>query len=622
MTSAGRLIIGHYAARATRQPRGAWIVVGAVTALAGAWFASPSALAAQRPAADISSRAFAAVRPVLSGARAMETVAYLDRFVRWPGNPGFDSSIAHVAGRLAAAGYVEQSVARPTDRLTYRVERYPMTGPAWEPLSASVLLAGFGPQSAYRTRTGHPPILDFATNRNMVATNSFSTPAGGVDAEVVRVEPGTPAALGAALDAAHVAGKIVMADAAAGRLFTEAVVKRGAIGVFAYAMPAYTQPQKNTHSIQFTSIPYDSAKQSWAILLSYDARGQLFDVLREGPVRVHVAIATRFVSPATELAIVAETRGSARPDERFVYSAHVQEPGANDDASGVGALTEMARTLATLVKSGTADPKRTITMLWGQEIRVTDRFLRQDTVRLKGVHWGVSLDMVGEDTKKTGGTFLIEKMPDPSAIWTRGDDHHTEWGGRPLDESAMRPHYFNDYLLARCLEQSRATGAGWVVQTNPFEGGSDHTAYLNNGKPGVLFWNFTDQFYHTDGDRLDMVSPPAIQNAATAALVSGLILASADGVTARAIVAELERAAIARLEAETALSRDAIAKGSDQRAERHIVDVWGTWYADALRSAADIEVGGPGATTTASIDAAVKAVDARTRELIRSITGE
>ena len=63
-------------------------------------------------------------------------------------------------------------------------------------------------------------------------------------------------------------------------------------------------------------------------------------------------------------------------------------------------------------------------------------------------------------------------------------------------------------------------------EANPFEGGSDHTAYLNNGKPGVLFWHFTDQFYHTDGDRIDMVSPFTLQNVGTAALVSGLTLAS------------------------------------------------------------------------------------------------
>jgi aminopeptidase YwaD len=572
----------------------------------------------QRPTGDptrgVADREFALVRPLLSGDRAKETVAYMDRFVRWPGNPGFDSSIHHVAAKLAAAGYVEQSAAKATDRLTYRIERYPLANPAWTPVSASLQLFGFGPGAASRTRPGYPAILDFASNRNMVATNSFSTP--GVNEEVVRVASLTPAVL----DSAKVAGKIVMADAPVGRLFTEAVVRRGAAGVLAYAMPAYTQPEKNTHSIQFGSIPYDSSKKGWGIILSFDARKQILDLLKEGPVRLLVKIETQFTSPATELAIVAEVKGSAKPDERMVYSAHVQEPGANDDASGVGALAEMARTLAELVKSRRADPKRTITMLWGQEIRVTDRYLKQDSVRLKGVRWGISLDMVGEDTEKTGGTFLIEKMPDPSAIWTRGNDKHSEWGGSPLQEKDMRPHFFNDFLLARCLDQSRATG--WVVKTNPFEGGSDHTAYLNNGKPGVLFWHFTDQFYHTDGDRIDKVSAKTLQNAGTAALVSGLLLATADGAAARGIVAELKSAAVARLEAETTLSKEALAKGGDQPTERKILETWGAWYVSAIKSAAEVEVGGSSAATTAAIEAAVRAVADRTRALVRSITQE
>lgn len=576
-------------------------------------FASTGTAQAGAPIAD---RYFSLVRPALSGARAKETVAYMDKFVRWPGNPGFDSSIAHVAGKLAAAGYVEQSAAKPADRLTYRVEKYPMTTAAWEPQSASLELFGFGPNAAYRTRPGYPAILDFKTNRNMVASNSFSTAGGGVNEEVVHVDAITPAAL----DAANVRGKIVMADGRIGQLFTEAVVKRGAIGVMAYSMPAYTQPEKNTHSIQFSSIPYDSSKKAWGIILSFDARKQLLDALKDGPIRVFVKIDARFVNPATELAVVAEVRGSAKPDERFVYSAHVQEPGANDDASGVGALAESARTLAELVKSGRVDPKRTITMLWGQEIRVTDRYLKQDQERLKGVRWGISLDMVGEDTQKTGGTFLIEKMPDPSAIWTRGEDKHTEWGGSALAESAMKPHYFNDFLFARCLEQSKING--WVVKTNPFEGGSDHTAYLNNGKPGVLFWHFTDQFYHTDGDRIEMVSASTLHNAATVALVSGLVLASADGNTARAIITELQRAAIARLETESTLGKEEIAKGGDQVKERHIIDVWGKWYVDALKSTSDIELGGSSAQTTAAIEAAVSAVETRTRALVKGLTAE
>jgi aminopeptidase YwaD len=568
----------------------------------------------------VADREFALVRPLLSGERAKETVAYMDHFVRWPGNPGFDSSINHVAAKLRDAGYVEQSSARPTDRLTYRVERYPLANPAWTPESGSVHIFGFGPQAASRVRPNYPAVLDFSTNRNMIATNSFSTPEGGVNEEVVRVVAATPAALPAALDSAKVAGKIVMADGPVGRLFTEAVVRRGAVGVLAYSMPAYTQPEKNTHSIQFSSVPYDTTKKAWGILLSFDARQQLLDLMKDGTLRLHIQIKTRFIAPATELAVVAEVRGSVKPDERMVYSAHVQEPGANDDASGVGALAEMARTLASLTKNNQFDAKRTITMLWGQEIRVTDRYLKQDTVRLKGVRWGISLDMVGEDTQKTGGTFLIEKMPDPSAIWTRGDDKHSEWGGSPLQEKDMRPHFFNDFLLARCMDQSRATG--WVVKTNPFEGGSDHTAYLNNGKPGVLFWHFTDQFYHTDGDRIDKVSATTLQNAATAALVSGMILASPTTESARGTVLELLGAAVRRLEAETTLSKESLAKGGDQPTERKIVETWGKWYVDALKSTAEIELGGASPAVREAIDASVRALEARTRELVKGITQE
>ena len=82
---------------------------------------------------------FALVRPRFDPSHAMETVAFLDRYVRWPGNAGFDSSIMHVAAKLAAAGYVERAAATSSDRLTYRIERYPMSRPAWEPVDASVV---------------------------------------------------------------------------------------------------------------------------------------------------------------------------------------------------------------------------------------------------------------------------------------------------------------------------------------------------------------------------------------------------------------------------------------------------------------------------------------------------
>jgi hypothetical protein len=549
--------------------------------------------AAQRPATPPAvARYFALVRPLFSGQNAFAQTAFMDQYFRWPGNTGFNASIDRVEHTLQAAGYVEENAAPAGAPLTYRIERRPMRVPAWEPVDASVTIVG-----------DTAPVLRFATNRNMVAIMSFATPDTGVVAALIDVGKGTAAEYARA----PVAGKIVLADGNVGRVFAEAVQKRGALGVLTYGMPSYTEPEKNTHSIQFGSIPYDSVRRAWGMPLSFDAVHRLRAALANGPVTLRVRATTKMY-PSDERTLVAEVHGAVRPDERFVFSAHVQEPGANDNASGVGDLSEMARVLAELMHSGAARPARTITMLFGLEIAQTRNFLADDPERTKGVKWGLSLDMTGEDASKTGGTFLIEKMPDPSAIWTRGDDRHSEWGGSPITKAQLVPYYYNDYLLNRALDQ--AAVAGWVVRTNPFEGGSDHTPFLQFKKPGALFWHFTDHFYHTDGDRIDKVSIPEMTNVGITALVSALTLASADGPAARALVAEQERAALARLDVETALSRQVLAeKGNAARAEQEdILRTWTDYYVGALRSMTDIELGGSSAATRAAIDAAAARV--------------
>lgn len=545
--------------------------------------ALPARMPAQRSVPPAIDRYFALARAEYSGERARMLVAYMGGWFRWPGNTAFDASIDRVVSQLRTAGYVREDSAGLAARLVYRVERRPLRGPAWDLQDASLTIVG-----------ERMPLLHLATNLNMLAINSYSTPDSGLVAEVVDAGKGTTAEL----DRAMVKGKVVLADASVGQLFAEAVQKRGAVGVLAYRMPAYTKPEINRASIQFSSIPLDTVRKAWGMPISFGAMTSLRTALARGPARVRVTTKTRLFS-SVERTVVAEVRGTVRPDERFVFSAHVQEPGANDNASGVGALAEIARVLALLSKNGAVQPKRTITMLFGNEIVQTRNFLADDSIRTRGVHWGLSLDMVGEDTKKTGGTFLIEKMPDPSAVWTRGDDRHSEWGGSPITKEQIVPHYFNDFLLARCLDQAATNG--WVVRTNPFEGGSDHTPFLTFKKPGVLFWHFTDQFYHTDGDRLDKVSAATLQNVGISALVSALTLTSADGGTARALVAELEQAAAARLDTELALSRAALASGGDVAKERDILQTWTDYYDRSLATLSDVETGGSSRETTAAI---------------------
>ena len=437
----------------------------------------------------------------------------------------------------------------------------------------------------------------------MIAINSYSTPDSGVMAEVVDVGKGTPADY----DRASVAGKIALIETSVQGGFAEAVQKRGAVGVLTYRMPAYTKPEINRTSIQFSSIPLDTIRRGWGMPISKGALDSLRVSLAKGPVKVRAIVRTRLF-PSVERTVVAEVRGTTHREERFVFSAHVQEPGANDNASGVGALAEVARVLAVLSKNGSVQPRRTITMLFGTEISQTRNFLADDSVRTRGVKWGLSMDMVGEDTKKTGGTFLIEKMPDPSAVWTRGDDHHSEWGGSPIKKEQIVPHYFNDFLLARCLDQAATTG--WVVRTNPFEGGSDHTPFLQFKKPGVLFWHFTDQFYHTDGDRIDKVSAATLANTGISALVSALTLTTADGGVARSLIAELERAAIARLDVEIKLSRAAAAGAGEQEIEheREILRTWTDYYVASLATMSDIETGGSSPETLKTISDAKERV--------------
>lgn len=558
--------------------------------LAALSFAPAAAITAQRSDSPPAVKHyFELVRPMFSGKNAYDQVAFMDQYFRWPGNTGFNASLRRVEGILKNAGYVEESSAPAGALLTYRIEHRPMRQPAWEPVDASVTIVG---ESS--------PVLKLATNRNMLAINSYSTPDTGVVAQLVDVGAGTPAEYARQ----PVGGTIVLSDGSVGGVFTEAVVKRGALGALAYRMPAYTQPDIHRTSIQFGSIAYDTAHRSWAIALSRDAVDRLRAAAKNGAsVRVRT---TSKSYPSDEMTIVAEVHGTTAPSERFVMSAHVQEPGTNDNASGVGDLSEIARVLGELSRANAVRPKRTITMLFGLEIAQTRNFLADDSVRTRGVKWGLSMDMTGEDTKKTGGTFLIEKMPDPSAIWTRGDDHHTEWGGRPLTKADLVPHYFNDYLLARCADEAAQTG--WVVRANPFEGGSDHTPFLQFKKPGVLFWHFTDVYYHTDGDRLDKVSEQELVNTGTAALISALTLTLADGPTARALVGEIERAAVHRLDTELALSKHAIAAGGPRATEEDILRTWTDYYVASIRTMTDIEVGGSSPETRAAIDAAAQRV--------------
>ena len=248
----------------------------------------------------------------------------------------------------------------------------------------------------------------------------------------------------------------------------------------------------------------------------------------------------------------------------------MQEPGANDNASGCGSLLAAALGIQTAIRQGSLPaPDRTITFLWVDEIRGSEQWIKQNPDSVAQVVAMLSLDMTGEDTAKTGGTFLIEKQPDPSAIWDRPSDPHSEWGAGKVDPALLRGSFLNDLHLGVALRRARDTG--WVVRTNPYEGGSDHTVFTRAGVPALLNWHFTDRYYHTNLDTADKMSAAEMQHVAMVVATTSLFLASADRSDVESMRVLMTAARAARLSTE-----------QQHGATPEILAAWHKWYDEAL----------------------------------------
>ena len=207
-------------------------------------------------------RYFRLARAEFSGNTAKTIVAFMNGKQRWPGNTAFDAALDLVVARLRAAGYVPEDSAPASALLTYRVETRPLGGNAWDMIDASLTVIGDA-----------KPLLESTRNFNMLARNSSSTPDTGVVAEVVDIGKGTD------YDRASIAGKIVLVNGPAARVYAEAVQRYNAVGVLAYNLPAYNRPDVNRDIVQFTSIS-DTGKKAWAMAISRNAYDSLRTLLR------------------------------------------------------------------------------------------------------------------------------------------------------------------------------------------------------------------------------------------------------------------------------------------------------------------------------------------------------
>ena len=482
---------------------------------------------------------------------AMDVVTFMAPMWRLAGNPAFEQSQQFIFDRLAAAG------------LQPKYEEYANGGQGWEYVRGTVRLGG---------ATGEV-LLSKETHRVALAINSFSTAPGGVTLRLVDAGQGTNEA---AYSGKDVKGAIVLASGALGPAWNAAARARGAAGVISTAIAPYTKPGETPDVLQWDNIPYVEALHAFGFKATPRVAARLRAELAKGDVTLHVDIETKF-HRGPNRTLILEIPGRLHPDQRVILAAHVQEPGASDNASGCGTLLAAALAMQDGIRRGTLGaPARTVTFMWVDEISGSRQWIKDHPDQLKGVVAMLSLDMTGEDTAKTGGTFLIEKEPDPSALWERPSDPHSEWGAGRVDPAIVRGSFLNDLHLGVALRRARDTN--WVVRTNPYEGGSDHTVFVTAKLPALLNWHFTDRYYHTNLDTADKVSAVEMQHVAIVVGTTALFLASADKTDTAPMIKLMETARDARLATERR-----------QNASSEILDAWEKWYAEAIDSVSRLQ---------------------------------
>jgi len=217
--------------------------------------------------------------------------------------------------------------------------------------------------------------------------------------------------------------------------------------------------------------------------------------------------------------IIVERRGTQEPDRILVVGAHYDTvegtPGADDNASGVAVLLELARLHAEtrfrktvrFVAFTLEEPPFFRSRQMGS--RVYARSLKERGEQVEGM---LCLEMVGYYSQEKGS----QSFP---LFWLRWRYPTTGNFITVVSNSASEPlqTHVRDALKAHSvLPVETYTGPWWI----PGVDFSDHSSFWKEGYPAVMLTNtafYRNPYYHRDTDR-----PDTLDYSAMAELVKGI----------------------------------------------------------------------------------------------------
>lgn len=478
-------------------------------------------MAASVPA-SLSEKDIAALAHEVNGDTAKRNLEGVVQFHRQRGSRGFHSAAELVAERARTYGLSDVEILHfPTDgRIFYGTQR---SRRGWD-ADVGVLK---------EVRDGKEIVVaDIADMPVALAEDSESAE---VSADLVDVGNGDSEADYASKD---VKGKIVLIAHQADAAQDLAIGRFGAVGMVSYAPNQTTAwSGENQEQVRWGHLDSFSAHPTFAFMVSQGAGKAYQARLAKGEkIRLHAVV--KAGQHASNYDIVTATIPGADPklrDEEIAFSCHLdhQKPGANDNASGCVTILETARTLQSLISSGTlARPARTIRFIWPPEIEGSTTLLNARPDLAKRIKAVIHMDMVGGGPV-TQSIFHVTRGPVslPSPI------HDLAWSVAAwVNEQTYR------YAATGKSEFPMLARTGGKeplrAEDSPFEMGSDHEVYQDAsfGIPAIYLNDWPDRYIHTNLDRAENIDASKLQRVAFIGAVSGYSLAM-NGVPAAAPMA-------------------------------------------------------------------------------------
>ncbi len=439
-------------------------------------------------------RLLASLLKTYSGSRAKADTARIHRFSRHITNRKYEESVAWCCERMRALGFDDvERLTFPTDGK--RLYGTWITPPCWNVDKAWLKLKLNGRWESVANHARIP-----------TSVFQYSAPTSGeIRTQLV------PA------NCRHAAGKLVFADTL--RETPESLAKRKAVGLatdFAPNWPGVRGPRHflDGHRWDNAYLLEDQAGLAGFSLSRRQGRRIRRALARDGAVDCRFEIkGTR--GPGDLHCATGCLRGTEKPDEEIVIVAHLYEPGANDNCSGVAGSIEALRAIKSLIARGVLPPPaRTIRVVFTFEIVGFLAYFEHVRKRGKTYVAGVNPDMIGQDQKRCRSTLHVYRAPD--AVST-----------------------FADPLLWHLIRQ--AAGKALRFESRPFIVNDNAISDPIVGGPCPALIHLRDRYYHSNEDT------PANVSARTLNLVGGAMAAYAYAIAGLtpALACEIARLCVA-----------------------------------------------------------------------------